>query len=80
VSEGNSWQEWKKFVLSKLDELQHHAEKQRIDANARNETILRELEKIRLEIHTIKIKSGVWGALAGSIPAILTAYIALKQG
>jgi len=57
--ESNGWNEWSRHVLSELE---------------RNNDELKELrtalEGIRVEIATLKVKAGVWGAAAGLIPTI----------
>lgn len=57
--ETNGWNEWSRHVLAELE---------------RNNEELKELrsalEGIRVEIATLKVKAGVWGAAAGLIPTI----------
>jgi hypothetical protein len=68
VPEANGWNEWSRHVLAELE---------------RNNDELKELrsalEGIRVEIATLKVKAGVWGAAAGLIPTIAAAlFIVLR--
>ena len=67
--EMNGWSTWGKHVLKELEsnETDHKA-------------IMDELNKIRVEIATLKVKSGVWGAVAGLIPAALFLLFLLLRG
>ena len=58
----NGWPEWKKLVLSKLDTLDRVEENQQI---------------IRQDIAGLKVKAGIWGLVAGSIPVIGAVLMAL---
>lgn len=53
----NGWTEWSKHVLLEL---------KRLDAGV---TALGEkMDKMRTEIAVLKVKAGVWGAVAGMVP------------
>ena len=65
-----SWETWRKFVLSKLDELQSEHIRQSGNMDKKTDEIAKALEKIRIDINTLKIKSSLWGAMAGGISAI----------
>ncbi len=43
----------------------------------RLESVRAEVVGVRIDIATLKVKSGLWGAAFGSIPALATAMIAL---
>lgn len=34
----------------------------------------------RIDIATLKVKAGIWGAAAGMIPAVVTAIVAFSSG
>lgn len=55
----NSWPHWQKLVLDRLDEhrVYHREHSER-------------LRHIELEIARLKIKAGIWGGLAGMMPAL----------
>jgi hypothetical protein len=61
----NGWNEYQKLVLHELQE--HTKELDKINA---------EIQKIHVEVATLKVKSGVWGLIAGSIPVAIA--IAMK--
>ena len=66
----NGWPEWSNYVLK---ELEHQ--------NKRNDLIFNKLDIITAELITLKVKAGVWGAMAGSVPVVIgliIAYLALK--
>lgn len=63
--ETNGWAQYSKLVMAKLDDHQKLLE-----------GITSELTKIHVEIATLKVKSGLWGAFAGGIPVII--FILLK--
>lgn len=55
----NGWNEWSKYVLKELERL-----------NTCQERIEHDIGTIKTEIATLKVRSGVWGGVAGLIPAI----------
>ena len=54
------WTEWSKYVLKELERL-----------NSTQEAIEKRLNSIEVEIGMLKVKAGVWGALAGGVPAVI---------
>ena len=58
----NDWNHYQKLVLSKLDD--HQIEIRYI----REDTA-----RLRVDVSALKIRAGIWGALAGAIPAIAVA-------
>ena len=67
--ENNSWDSWGRHVLKELESN---------ETDHRN--IMDELAKIRTEIATLKVKSGMWGAIAGAVPVLITLLILLIKG
>lgn len=66
----SSWVEYQRLVLS---ELERHTK----DLDA----LRKELQIIREEIVMLKVKAGVWGAVAGLVPvAIALAIMAIQRG
>ena len=63
-NENNGWNEWSKYVLKELERL-----------NTCYERLDEKLDKVNNDIITLKLKAGVWGALAGAIPVIVTILI-----
>lgn len=51
----NGWKEWKNHVLSELQRL---------------EPIQTDITDIKVAIGKLKVKSGIWGAIAGIIPSM----------
>lgn len=57
------------LVVYRLDEL-----KRGMDAQDKKlEELAREMQQLREEVAGLKVKSGVWGAVAGAIPAAVVA-------
>jgi hypothetical protein len=77
----DNWQDWSKYVLKELERL-----------NTAIDAIREECVKIRvninelhIEVATLKtefrIRAGIWGAVAGAIPAaIIIVYYVVKAG
>ena len=66
----NGWNEWSRHVLAELQRL-----------NTCYGTVNDQLQKIHVEIATLKVKSGMWGLIGGSIPVLITVmvYLMTKQ-
>lgn len=60
--DANSWHEWSNHVLIEL---------KRLDSSLQE--VHNELHEISVEIAMLKVKAGLWGALAGLIPALIAA-------
>ena len=80
----NNWDKWSKFVILSIKEIKSDlkiintkTEKIFIIEEIKEEIKMLQLniDKIRVEITALKIKSGVWGLIAGSIPVILLLII-----
>jgi len=65
----NGWNEWSKYVLSELQRL-----------NTSYEGLRSETEKIRVEIATLKVKSGVWGAAGAMVPIAIIVILWIMKG
>jgi len=64
----NGWNEWSRHVLSELKRL-----------NDAYEAIDGKLNRVRTDIAVLKVKSGVWGFMAGTVPGLtVVLYIWLK--
>ncbi len=64
LKEKNGWQEWSKHVLKELerfDELLSELNRTQVD--------------IKIEIAMLKVKSSLWGMIAGSIPVGIMAIV-----
>jgi len=60
VEKDNGWNEYQKLVLKSLEDL-----------GEQNKLQDEKIGNIREDIAGLKIKSGVWGAIAGCIPVVL---------
>lgn len=57
--DSNGWEEWRKYVLKKLEQL----EDQYVIIN-------KQLQDIEIAIATLKVKAGLWGAVGAIIPIV----------
>jgi len=60
----NGWNEWSRHVLAELRRLNDWCER-----------LTETQQKILTEIATLKVKAGVWGAIAGLIPVVITIVV-----
>jgi hypothetical protein len=60
----NGWNEYQRLVLH---ELQAHTKEL--------DKIQIEIQKIHIELATLKVKSGVWGLIAGTIPVAIAVVL-----
>jgi len=65
----NGWNEWSKHVLLELE---------RLDESIK--TMDDHVKRMHVDLATLKVKSGVWGALAGLIPAVAALLIIAIRG
>ena len=56
----NGWERWSNYVLQELKRL-----------NSGLEGVNKELIAVRVEIATLKVKSGLWGMAGASIPILI---------
>lgn len=56
---GDSWLRWSKYILEAIKE--QHEE---------NKVIRQDLSDIKTAIAGLQVKAGLWGAVAGAVPAI----------
>mgnify|MGYP003626413235 FL=1 len=67
----NGWNEWSKHVLLELNRL-NTLYSQLTDAlQERNDAINKEIQDMRVELATLKVRASMWGALAGLVPAMI---------
>jgi hypothetical protein len=60
----NEWGRYEKLVLHRLDSL-----------DTRLEDLEEQVVLMRIELAQRKVKAGLWGALAGSIPAVAAVIV-----
>ncbi len=65
----DGWQEWSKYVLTELE--RNHED---------HKSIMKALNAIQVELGMLKVKAGLWGALAGAVPAIIAVLWVLFKG
>lgn len=65
----NGWDEYKLLVLTKLEDM-------RVAIKSLDEKV----DTLQIEMSAIKVKSGIWGLVAGLIPVLVLLAIALIKG
>lgn len=60
TADQNGWSAYEKLVLSKLEALEQGL------AETQEAVVL-----VRVDVATLKVKAGIWGAVAGVIPAAI---------
>lgn len=65
----NGWSEWGKYVLKELERLNDYYEEQQ-----------KIIQQIQVEVAMLKVKSGIWGGIAGLVPSLgLLIYYIVKN-
>ncbi len=65
----NGWDSWGKHVLEELKRI-----------NDKMDSLDRGFRSISIEVATLKVKSGVWGAVGASIPLLLAFIFWMLKG
>jgi hypothetical protein len=65
----DGWSAYEKLVLDKLEGLETGLEELR-----------GEVVSVRIDVATLKVKAGIWGGVAGLVPALITALVAFVGG
>lgn len=63
----NGWPEYQKMVLRQLEQLDD-------DIKSLESQVIR----LRIDVAQLKVKAGMWGAVAGMVPALITAIVAFS--
>ena len=64
----NGWSEWSRHVLSELERL-----------NKCYESLDKKLNNVAIEIAMLKVKSGIWGLVAGAIPVAIMIIVPIPS-
>ena len=84
VEHTNGWNEWSRFVLKELERLNDRYERldDKLDSKITmlSEELTKKYHKSSNDITMLKVKAGVWGALAGVIPALSALFYTLLKG
>lgn len=74
----NGWSQYQKLVLAKLESLEDEVKETREQIASLSNT---EVRNLQIEVAMLKVKSGLWGAAAGFVPAALfVAYELISRG
>jgi len=63
-SNDNGWKEYKQLVMAELKRFNSYQEK-----------LDKKLDKIIVDIATLKVKSGIWGFLGGALPVLIIVLV-----
>lgn len=68
---GDGWDQYSKLVLSELQRHDANHEKTIARIEHLNTSMNNRFNKLEIEINTLKVKSGIWGMIAGMIPGAI---------
>lgn len=69
MNESNGWSAYERLVMDKLDTLEE-------ELHGLDEKVT----LLRIDVAQLKIKAGVWGAVAGMVPALIASFVAFSGG
>jgi len=76
----NGWNEYSRLVLAELKRL-NEGQEHIIDGRVKDRRdIEEELRQIHIELARLQVKAGLWGAMAGVIPAAIALAFSLLHG
>jgi len=84
----SKWPEWSNYILLELERLNLLCSNTTAEIGDTNEKIGKEIREVkdqlskeiadvRVEIATLKVKSGTWGAIGALVPIILAALVSI---
>lgn len=76
MQDHDNWAEYRRLVLSEIERLT--VEMQRLDVKLQAIRV-DDIPTVRREITMLQVKSGVWGAVAGAIPAVIVIAFSLAK-
>lgn len=83
MREHDDWSTWANYVLEELNRLAGNQEKifSELAQVKQNKELVECIQKLREDVAVLKVKSGIWGFLAGLIVAVaMWLYEKLKKG
>lgn len=80
VDDENGWSEYRRLVLSRLDQLDESLKAQEKLYRAQSQLWVAELNELRVCVGKLQVKASVWGGLAGLIAAAATIAGLLLKG
>ena len=76
----DSWDEYRRLVLSELERIDKEVKSNANLIDGEVKTLLDFISQLRSDVEMLKVKAGVWGFLAGFIPAAAAAlYVATSN-
>lgn len=63
------WPEYRRLILAELEGIKEQLKE-----------IHENIRRIELDLLTLKLKAGMWGAIAGALPALITALVIYMKG
>jgi hypothetical protein len=76
----DSWNEYRRLILSELERIDKQVKSNADHIDGEVKTLLDFISQLRTDVEMLKVKAGVWGFLAGFIPAAAAAlYVATSN-
>lgn len=80
----NGWNEWSKYVLNTLEDLNDNQKEMKNQITDMNLNITNKINTLDNKVDILdtkfKFKSGIWGGVAGLIPILITLTILILTG
>ena len=71
-TDDNGWNEYRRLVISRLDGIDSHLERQDRTLAQQLEHQERRLTTLEADVLTIKVKAAMWGMLGGLLISVIT--------
>ena len=75
----DSWNEYRRIILSELERIDGSCTLKADKCRAELQALERSINTIHTDVEMLKLKAGVWGFLAGFVPASIVALYTLTQ-
>ncbi len=74
-----SWERYQKLVLGKLEDLEQGLERQRRDNREELKELSEKIETTNYEVGQLKVRSSIWGGLAGVVSGAVAGFVAVMK-
>lgn len=79
IPDGDGWPEWRRHVLAELKRANDEREQERNEIATLRTEMANAWSKVSIEISALKVKAGLWGAVAGVVVVIGTLLVGLLR-
>jgi hypothetical protein len=77
--EEQSWHEYRRLVLNELERLNDNITALTLKIENLNGARERDISDLRVKVGMLEVKSGIWGAVGGSLASLIAIAIALAM-